>query len=228
VVISIIAMLISLLLPALSKARESSRRVVCISNMRNLYIGFYQYTEDHSGNAPPWLIGAPTFGAYSQYENWVNILVGKSAWGARRSSEYIPGYTRHLGNRDGDRSVFACPSTDELLGPSWTAYGANATMFNYVNTSGTSTPSTWLNLGLLEGKKPISDVVMLYCAAYAYLGGSPRHAFGDWDTTPRYFDVHGDGYPILWFDGHANFMGKDTNIMNASEVELTLHHWTWN
>lgn len=49
VVIGIIALLIAMLLPALEKAREQARRVACMSNQRQLVIGWNMYAEDHRG-----------------------------------------------------------------------------------------------------------------------------------------------------------------------------------
>ncbi len=47
VVISIIALLISILLPALSAARQSARAVQCASNMRQVQLTTLIYTQDH-------------------------------------------------------------------------------------------------------------------------------------------------------------------------------------
>ncbi|MFA9477376.1 type II secretion system protein [Phycisphaerales bacterium AB-hyl4] len=52
VVISIIAILIALLLPALQMARESARAVECRSNLRQGITGLHVYTEDFDGYAP--------------------------------------------------------------------------------------------------------------------------------------------------------------------------------
>jgi prepilin-type N-terminal cleavage/methylation domain-containing protein/prepilin-type processing-associated H-X9-DG protein len=49
VVISIIALLISILLPALGAARESGRSAVCLSNLRQLALANTAYAEDSSG-----------------------------------------------------------------------------------------------------------------------------------------------------------------------------------
>ena len=45
VVIAIIAILAAMLLPALSKAREKTKQVVCINNLKQLMVGFYMYTH---------------------------------------------------------------------------------------------------------------------------------------------------------------------------------------
>lgn len=58
VVIGIIAILISLLLPALSKARESANRVKCASNLRQQGLAFIFFANDFKGQLP------------SSWQNW--------------------------------------------------------------------------------------------------------------------------------------------------------------
>lgn len=52
VVIGIIALLISILLPSLSRARENANRVKCLSNLRQISVAMYQYTIDNKGYFP--------------------------------------------------------------------------------------------------------------------------------------------------------------------------------
>jgi prepilin-type N-terminal cleavage/methylation domain-containing protein/prepilin-type processing-associated H-X9-DG protein len=52
VVIGIIALLIAILLPSMSRAREQSRRVTCLSNLRSLGHGLYQYAADFRDRLP--------------------------------------------------------------------------------------------------------------------------------------------------------------------------------
>lgn len=49
VVVAIIALLISILLPSLAKAREQSRAAVCLANLRQLGIGARMYLDEHRG-----------------------------------------------------------------------------------------------------------------------------------------------------------------------------------
>jgi prepilin-type N-terminal cleavage/methylation domain-containing protein/prepilin-type processing-associated H-X9-DG protein len=95
VVIAIIAILASLLLPVLAKAKETARRANCISNERQLILAWQIYADDHDGRlvqngygtasspSPVWASGgthfdlppfydtkylmAPTFGALGTY-----------------------------------------------------------------------------------------------------------------------------------------------------------------
>ena len=53
VVISIIAILIAILLPALAGAREAAQRVNCASNLRQCGIMTHSYAADHKEDLPP-------------------------------------------------------------------------------------------------------------------------------------------------------------------------------
>jgi len=52
VVISIIALLIGILLPALGAARSTARDMACLSNQRQIGIGLYAYAQEHKGTLP--------------------------------------------------------------------------------------------------------------------------------------------------------------------------------
>ncbi len=62
VVIAIIAILASILLPALARAKEQARRTTCINNIRQWTLGFLLYADDHddrfprAGQNPPYWI----------------------------------------------------------------------------------------------------------------------------------------------------------------------------
>jgi prepilin-type N-terminal cleavage/methylation domain-containing protein len=59
VVISIIALLIAILLPALEKARRSAKNVKCLSSLHQMSIGMNGYASDNDGFIPPRMLGGP-------------------------------------------------------------------------------------------------------------------------------------------------------------------------
>lgn len=52
VVIAIIALLAAVLFPVFARAREKARQTVCVSNMKQLGLGFAQYAQDYDGGYP--------------------------------------------------------------------------------------------------------------------------------------------------------------------------------
>jgi prepilin-type N-terminal cleavage/methylation domain-containing protein/prepilin-type processing-associated H-X9-DG protein len=52
VVIGIIALLISVLLPALTRARQAANTVACLSNLRQIGIAIHNYANDNGGTLP--------------------------------------------------------------------------------------------------------------------------------------------------------------------------------
>ncbi len=52
VVIAIIAILAAMLLPALSRAKESGRRIACLNNLRELGLAARMYVDDNRGKFP--------------------------------------------------------------------------------------------------------------------------------------------------------------------------------
>ena len=100
VVIAIIAVLISILLPVIGRAREQARGVQCMSNMRQLGIAALLYSHDNKGTLLPF---GYTTGVNDNINLWPVILV---------SGGYLPrtGITDPNDGRVAYKSAFFCPN----------------------------------------------------------------------------------------------------------------------
>ena len=104
VVIGIIAVLISVLLPALSKARRAAATVQCSSNMRQIATALLTYINANKGKFPPAAI-QPMTDSYVNGWWWASELV-KQNYIKGPSVYQSPGQTVKKFNRT---NVFRCP-----------------------------------------------------------------------------------------------------------------------
>lgn len=214
VVIGIIALLIAILLPSLSKARKQAQTVQCLSNQRQLMTACIQYSGDNKGHLPftgfydgpypTWLYAAP--GTFAGKQD--DVKLGQ-----------IWPYLKATG-------VYHCP-TD--LGP-WANHSVN-NLSNYCMNGAASAFKDNGNVGLKITQFHPDDVLFWEFPAsrdstngandstnYPHESIATRHNHG---TTLGHMDGHADvisgvdyntlchlGPSILWCDPTAKDGGK--------------------
>src|SRR5262245_4722480 len=85
VVIAIIAILASMLLPALAKAKQKAQGIHCLASNKQLGLAWLMYADDNHGSLPPngnggmgsrgWVNGWLTWGADTDNTNLINLKV---------------------------------------------------------------------------------------------------------------------------------------------------------
>ena len=108
VVIAIIAILASLLLPALGSARSMAKRMKCLSNLKTINQVALSYCDDYGGNLPP---------IYSS-DTWPNYF-----WNYRLQAYHYGSYLNSLTQYQ--NSFFPCPEVTDLGTPWMLGLGPN-------------------------------------------------------------------------------------------------------
>ncbi len=145
VVISIIALLVSLLLPALKNARETAKRVMCGSQERQIYLGVLMYANDYDQWTP---LRNENFGAVASE--------GVYAWATNLPWPSGPSYLSDVGDFLANYGVlhrlWRCPSFrgKELDPANWNWWSWADTETGLAGES-TYTYQSWILLGACLG-----------------------------------------------------------------------------
>ena len=198
VVAAIIAILASMLLTALSKAKQQAHKVKCLSNLRQIGFGLKMYVDDNRQTFPPAFVSQidPTVPPGSPGDWQVcNALGGKDPLPAY-SNDFPPATNRLLNPYVRAAEVFRCPA-DRGADWSWAKYR----------------PTVFDNLG---------NSYCFNCQLgpnYSGIADSPVYNLGakkeNWPLQPsRFVAIHEPAAYPWSFDG--------------SSVELTQWHGAWN
>ena len=98
VVVGIIAVLISILLPALSKARDAARKTACLSNLRQVHQLIAMYANEYKDRVPVGYRGQKQFNSMI-YSGTAGRFV---LFGLVRTAGYMP-----------DPNVYFCPAEND-------------------------------------------------------------------------------------------------------------------
>jgi len=217
VVISIIALLLAILFPALRRAREQAREIFCMGILRNFSLAHKQYLADTDKYLP--------HTSYEPYTPWYNNdyfrkALGLTKWTDEQKQrrqgqiqEWLPGMPRK----------FICPSAkyalkhpEEGLYPIDRSYGVNVDGDAIAKKMGVS------NLDDKEGwvKHPSAKLFMAdaldwwisYYFCHKYLEyGENYVGFKTYGMTAY---RHFDGANVMYWDGHCGRLHQDKVINN--------------
>lgn len=205
VVIAIIAILAAILFPVFARAREQARKTSCLSNLKQLGLGFMMYAQDYDEKLPGIPLGScPTcwpWAAWPGTYDWTGVFtVG------------ITPYTKN-------KQIYQCPSATEVdrwSGRNGLSYCYNEYMYNSNNG--------WTKLASLGGAPMgVASVSMLSeCfSSGIYMdwegcSGEPTLPGGICDGLNRiryhtwnpWMPNH-EGTNLTYADGHSKFIPKD-------------------
>jgi len=220
VVIGIIALLISVLLPALNRAREQANRIKCLSNMRQLGLAMVMYVQDNRGKFP-----APAVGALP--DDWIYWQPGR---------DLDQGVLVKYQGKKFKPELYRCPSDDMLthLGsqPYLYSYSVNETICNWFNRTSSPPKPT---VTITQIRNPAEKILIIDESATTIDDGcwAPWHYFTDGHNLlsnrhdKRKEDATNENAGrgnVAYADGHADFVPRAESLLRRYWDAMDLYN----
>jgi prepilin-type processing-associated H-X9-DG protein len=170
VVVAVIGILASILFPVFARVRSDARRTSCASNLKQIGMAVFQYTQDYDEKLPPQQTKVADMGG-------PNSLPGVTSWDGTWFywQQFLLPYTK---NSD----IFFCPESTYRTNAGLFNYGANAHVIRSFNATVTTT------LALSE--------IILSANTYMVMDYSNANAFYQYSTATQLPPPTGPAYYI--------------------------------
>jgi len=223
VVIAIIAILASMLLPALSKARESAKGSLCANNLKQQYYGINMYSDDNNEYFPPSVADYQGSGKLGSWALFIYPYIAPNApvyfGSSAASSDRVP--------------VLDCPSdisACKLKNTSHISYGMNRYL--------TSPTSPWSGLpwsvAPLRPNKVRHPGKNLLVTDISLATNDPTDANGHWDASVNYYMfrqlqyLHSRRFNVLMVEGNVTPLQYNAVVSTGNWFAFADKRLPWN
>ena len=240
VVIGIIAVLISVLLPTLGRAREAANQTACLSNLRQLTQGWIMYAQENKGNLA-WAGTSDSTEKSTPATPTTHLNFGLFGWvidvpGTADSEASVT--QGAMWKHNPARNVYRCPSSfDRLhfrsysisfhLNGERTVNGTTPAPSNYDAATKTVSPSQLGNTPIVTKMSKVKPDRLVFIEEHDQQTGATfnQGSFlnfkqvnnGLWGDVPAMF--HKKGTTMSFADGHASYkLWSDKRTLTAKNL----------
>jgi general secretion pathway protein G len=219
VVIGIAAVLLGLLLPALSSVRRSAGGLTCESNLRQWAMAMILYANDNNGYlarrgqgvGPTYLVTRPT--------DWFNALPPMM-----KMQPYMNLATAGTIPHPPSGSVWICPEAADMAGPYYWSFAMNMGLSVWEANQNNGQPDKLTSVGNLSVMVLFTDAPGNYCSVF------PSEYAGGYNPVPRH---RNNTLNICFLDGHVqpypgSYIGVGTGLPVLPDVVWHPPGNTWN